>query len=54
MAKGVRIVILLATLILLTISIICLAAGETFQGIVLIAVLWIVSILLRIKEEDKK
>lgn len=49
-----NLLLIISTLILLIISIICLAAGETFQGIVLIAVLWIVSILLRIKEENRE
>ncbi|EOI00715.1 hypothetical protein UAY_01818 [Enterococcus moraviensis ATCC BAA-383] len=48
-----NLLLIISTLILLIVSIICLAAGETFMGIVLIAVLWIESILLRIKEGNE-
>ncbi|WP_375179868.1 hypothetical protein [Enterococcus rotai] len=43
-----------ANLILLAVSIICFATGETVQGIIFLAVMWVGSIATRMRKEDEK
>jgi hypothetical protein len=42
-----------ATLILLTLSTICLATGERVQGCMFLAVMWVCSVIARIRKEDE-
>lgn len=46
--------IVTANLILLTVSVICFATGETMQGCTLLAVMWVGSVLVRMRKEDKE
>lgn len=43
-----------ANLILLTVSIICFATGETLQGGIFLAVMWVCSVLLRMRKGGGK
>lgn len=43
-----------ANLILLTLSTICLSTGETVQGCIFLAVMWVCSVLLRMRKGGGK